>query len=137
MNLINILTITHPENGKTVFFRFANSSWQAFGNWHVILKYLTPELITLHYFMTYTHNGSKDWQLINIFNNKVCHPINRGLGVKNYILSLQFAVMFCQNSIITNVVFNNLLFFSWFLKSIHIAWILGHKIFLLVSSNIP
>ena len=84
MNLINILTITHPENGKTVFFRFANSSWQAFGNWHVILKYLTPELITLHYFMTYTDNGSKDWQLINIFNNKVCHQIYTGLGVKNY-----------------------------------------------------
>ena len=124
MNLINILTITHPENGKTVFFRFANSSWQAFGNWHVILKYLTPELITLHYFMTYTHNGSKDWQLINIFNNKVCHQINRGLGVKNYILSvpvisknmlfildLKFAVMFCQNSIIVNVAFKHLLFF--------------------------
>ena len=88
MNLINILTITHPENGKTVFFRFANSSWQAFGNWHVILKYLTPELITLHYFMTYTHNGSKDWQLINIFNNKVCHQIYTGLGVKNYRLSV-------------------------------------------------
>ena len=85
MNLINILTITHPENGKTVFFRFANSSWQAFGNWHVILKYLTPELITLHYFMTYTHNGSKDWQLINIFNNKVCHQIYTCLGVKNRI----------------------------------------------------
>ena len=106
MNLINILTITHPENGKTVFFRFANSSWQAFGNWHVILKYLTPELITLHYFMTYTDNGSKDWQLINIFNNKVCHQIYTGLGVTKTIdyhpyskicfftLDLKFAVMF-------------------------------------------
>ena len=134
MNLINILTITHPENGKTVFFRFANSSWQAFGNWHVILKYLTPELITLHYFMTYTHNGSKDWQLINIFNNKVCHQIYTGLGVKK--LYIKLAVMFCQNSIIINVASYSLLF-SWFLKSIHIAWILGHKIFLLVSSNIP